>query len=97
MPSVLPTYPDLVTDWYPPAFRSIDIAWGYKLEPIGPQRTRLTLVCQHDLRNWMVPHALSNKMVGDVLADYVRTAEGVAKRLVEQGKAAALRATHGLE
>jgi hypothetical protein len=97
VPSVLPTYPALITDLYPPAFRSVDIVWGYKLEPLGEEKTRLTLVCQHDLRNWLIPHFLSNRMVGDVLADYVRTAEGVARKLIHEGRASALRATHGLE
>jgi hypothetical protein len=71
--------------------------WGYKLEPLGKERTRLTLVCQHDLRNWLVPNFAMNRMVGDVLADYVRTAEGVAKQLVADGRDSALRKTHGLE
>jgi hypothetical protein len=71
--------------------------WGYKLEPLGPQRTKLTLVCQHDLRNWMVPHFASNRMVCDVLADYVRTAERVGKKLVEDGKATELKKRHALD
>ena len=40
---------------YAPAFRSEDKYWGYKLEPIdGGKRTRVTLICQHDLNNWLV-------------------------------------------
>jgi hypothetical protein len=97
VPTALPGYPAALTEYYPPAFRSVDMVWGYKLEPLAAQRTRLTLVCQHDLRNWMVPNFLMNRMVGDVLADYVRTAERVGRKLVAEGKAAALRAKHGLE
>ena len=45
----------------------------------------------------MVPHFASNRMVGDVLADYVRTAERVGKRLVADGKAAELKKRHSLD
>ena len=34
----------------------------------------------------MIPNFLLNRMVGDVLADYVRTAETVGKSIVERGE-----------
>ena len=100
LPKLLPEYRGKITDWYPPAFRSWDMHWGYTLVPLPPgsdgePRSQLTLICQHDLRNWMVPNFLANRMVGDVLADYVRTAERVGKQLVADGKDADLRERHG--
>jgi len=95
LPGVLPKYPG---DWYPKAFRSWDLHWGYTLTPVigNPQRSELVLICQHDLKNWMVPMYLSNLMVGQTLADYVRTAEKVGQKLVASGDAVALRERHGL-
>ena len=93
LPKLLPEYPG---KWYPSAFRSLDMYWGYSLLPLAGGRSKLVLICQHDLQNWMVPHYFANKMVGDVLADYVRTAERVGQGLVQTGKAAALRERHGL-
>ena len=92
LPGMLPEYEG---SWYPSAFRSVDMHWGYQLLPLESGRTALTLICQHDLRNWMVPHYFANMMVGDVLADYVRTAESVGKRLVDTGEAQSLLDLHG--
>ena len=98
LPDLLPLHPATLTNLYPPAFRSLDMYWGYRLEPIGEggTQTKLTLVCQHDLRNWMIPNFLLNRMVGDVLADYVRTAETVGKSIVERGEETVLLKRLGL-
>ena len=89
--------PDFAGKWYPKAFRSWDMHWGYTLKPVDDgKHSELVLICQHDLRNWMIPTYLANKMVGQTLADYVRTAEKVGKRLVETGEASSLRELHGL-
>jgi len=86
-----------LNDWYPPSFRSWDMYWGYKLKPInGGKHTQVTLICQHNLRNWMVPNFVMNRMVGDVLADYIKTAESVAKEVIRDGKDACLREGVGL-
>ena len=94
MPNVLPNFKGY---WYPKAFRSWDMHWGYTLKPINNGKSsELVLICQHDLRNWMVPISLANRMVGQTLADYVRTAEKVGQGLVATGQAPGLRELHGL-
>ena len=65
------------------ADRGHDMYWGYRLEPIdGGTRTKLSLVCQTRLNNW-IPKIFANMKVGQVLAHYVRTAERKAIQLTK--------------
>ena len=64
--------------------------------PLEGGRTELTLICQHDLNDWLIPLWLQNVWVGDVLSDYVRKAEAVAKGLMADGLGDAMVAHHGL-
>ena len=50
---------------------------------------------QTELNN-IVPKFLANLMIGDVLADYVRTAEETAAKYVTNGRDTALRTRYGL-
>ena len=75
--------------------RGMDLYWGYRLEPLKNGKTRLTLICQTELNN-IVPKGLANSMIGDVLADYVRTAEMTAIKYTADGKADALLKRYGL-
>ena len=79
------------------ASRGWDLFWGYKLVPIGEdgERTRMTLLCQTDLRNY-VPKFLANSKIGEVLADYVRKAETTTKEYLADGRAQKLMVRFGL-
>ena len=59
------------------------------------RRTRLTLICQTDTRNW-IPKFLINMKVAEVLSDYVRSAEQMAIRHIAQGTMAELERKAGL-
>ena len=59
------------------------------------RRTRLTLICQTDTRNW-IPKFLVNMFVADVLSVYVRTAEQMALKHIAQGTMAELERKAGL-
>ena len=72
------------------AIRAVDRYWAYKLEPLdGGKRCKLTLLCQTNLFGWM-PQFLVNLKIGEVLSDYVRTAEGRGQKLLSAGSATPL-------
>lgn len=83
VPEELPEDPPL-------AVRAVDRYWAYKLEPLDDgKRCKLTLICQTNLFGWM-PQFLVNWKIGEVLSDYVRTAEARGKDLLASGSASKL-------
>lgn len=83
VPEHLPDTPSL-------AIRAVDRYWAYKLVPIdGGKRSKLTLLCQTNLFGWM-PQFLVNMKIGEVLSDYVRTAETRGKTLISTGESTRL-------
>jgi hypothetical protein len=75
------------------AIRAVDRYWAYRLEPLeGGSRCKITLLCQTNLFGWM-PQFLVNLKIGEVLSDYVRTAESRGQLLASDGSAAALLAS----
>ena len=80
----------------PSANRGIDMFWGYKLEPIEGGRVRVTLICQTKLNNF-IPNSLANMKIGQVLSDYIKTAEAKGRELESAGLAEGLIERHKID
>lgn len=73
----------------PGAVRAQDQFWGYCFTPLdGGKRCKAVLICQTAMKGCM-PQCLKNKMANDVLGEYMRTLEEVAKRMIAAGTAEA--------
>ena len=64
----------------PGAVKAMDRYWAYRLEKVGPQQTKVSILCQCCLNGWM-PRFLSNYFVCRVLIDSLRKMEATIAQL----------------
>jgi len=81
VPDAFPSVKSAVRNW--------TMYWGYKLEPFkdeatGATHTRLTLVSQTEIFGWL-PKFMVNRLIYDILVDYIRTLEEHLVEMLERG------------
>ena len=64
----------------PGAIKATDRYWAYRLEKVGPQQTKVSIICQCCLNGW-IPRFLSNYYVCKVLIDSLSKMEKAIAQL----------------